>query len=176
MTHTRWSWLSQVESPWITIGYGEPEGSKIIPSYFYSRPEWGNCVRVLRGWKMRTRSGMMSEFGAALQFFDEFGENYYALEECLEYLDEWLPADGYVLVVHRAEELLVEEPQTELCWLMRTLHEAAEAWARPIEDGDHFDRPARPFHALLLLGVHDDHALHRLAAAAASGGVPVRSV
>ena len=48
---------------------------------------------------MRRLPDLMNEFGAALQFFDGFGENWHALKECLSYLDEWLPATAYVLVV-----------------------------------------------------------------------------
>lgn len=98
---------------------------------------------------MRSTEALMSEFAAALQFFDGFGENWYALEECLGYLDEWLPSDAYVLVIERAEEILQDEALDETISLLKVLHRTGESWARPIADGDRFDRPPVPFHALL---------------------------
>ena len=42
------------------------------------------------------------------------GENWLALEECSEYLDEWMPSQAYVLVVERAEEVLSEEQPDQM--------------------------------------------------------------
>ncbi len=63
----------------------------------------------------------MNEFSAAFQFFDGFGENWGALEECLCYLDEWLPADGYVVLIEGVEFLLAEEA-SEMPTLLRLLN------------------------------------------------------
>lgn len=90
----------------------------------------------------------MDEFGAVFQFFEGFGENWHALNECLCYLDEWLPADAYVLVITDALSVLAQQP-AERQWLFRVLTEVAEWWATPIEDNDRFNRPARPFHTVL---------------------------
>ena len=103
---TTLDYLFSVEPPWIYVGSGEPERRKWNPSDFYSREGTNACVRRLRGKKMRTKGGLMDEFAASLQFFDGFGENWHALSECLAYLDEWLPADAYILVVEGAEEVL----------------------------------------------------------------------
>lgn len=121
----------------------------------YGRP--GNVVRKVRGWKCRNVHGLMLEFGAAFQFFDGFGENWHALEECLCYLDEWLPGEGYVVVVERAEELLCDEPN-ELRWLVAVMLDVARWWAKPVVNNDRFNRPARPFQVVLEL-VGDGTAL-----------------
>ena len=65
----------------------------------------------------------MNEFGAAFQFFYGFGENWLALNECLCYLDEWLPAEAYVIVVDHAEEVFRDETDLEIHALLDTLHE-----------------------------------------------------
>ena len=57
---------------------------------------------------------LMNEFGAAFQFFEKFGDNWNALEETLGYIDEWLPADAYILTVERAEEVLREAEPSEM--------------------------------------------------------------
>jgi len=91
----------------------------------------------------------MDEFAAALQFSDEFGENWYALGESLCYLDEWLPSSAYVLVVEKAEELLQDASDDDVEALLKVFNEAGEFWAQPITDNGRFNRAAKPFHVLL---------------------------
>lgn len=172
--NTTLDYLFRIEAPWIYAGFGEPKRKKWIPSYFYTRPSMNVCVRHLRGKKMRTQAALMDEFGAALQFFYGFGENWHALDECLAYLDEWLPADAYVLVVEGAEELLQDEADEIMAALLKTLHYAGEWWSRPITDNDRFNRKAIPFH--VLLNVEDDcsEAIERIVSVASAADVPIR--
>jgi hypothetical protein len=123
-----------------------------------------NVVRKVRAWKCRDVRGLMSEFGAAFQFFQGFGENWHALEECLSYLDEWLPGDGYVLVVERAEELLADEPD-ELRWFVAVMTDVARWWASPVADNERFNRPARPFKVVLEVSRDESSFSRRMDAA-----------
>jgi hypothetical protein len=116
----------------------------------------------------------MDEFGAALQFFEGFGENWTALGECLNYLDEWLPAHAYILVVEAAEELLLDEQQDQLIALLKTLHDAGEWWSTPITDNGRFNRSSTPFHVLLNVGENDPSAIDRIISAADEASAPVR--
>ncbi|MEQ1736212.1 MAG: barstar family protein [Rhodoglobus sp.] len=150
MISTASDFLFGVEPPWIYVGPGEPERVKWTESAFYSRPGTEGCVRRLRGPKMRTQQALMDEFGAALQFFGGFGANWHALEECLCYLDEWLPAQTYVLVVESAEHVLADDP-SELWALLKTLDAAGEWWSRPVIGNGRFDRGPTPFHVLFNL-------------------------
>lgn len=143
------------EGPWVYVGHGEAGRVKWIPSYFYTNPAVDDvCVRTLRGWKMRSHQALMDEFAAALQFFDGFGENWSALADCLRSLDEWLPAKAYVLVVERAEEVLVDDP-LDLEAFLRTLHSAGESWSEAVDSPEIHARPPIPFH--VLLNVSDGH-------------------
>lgn len=123
---------------------------------------------------MRTVQGLMSELGAALQFFDGFGENWYALEECLEYLDEWLPADAYILVIENAEEVLQEEDSSQMEALLSTLHEVGESWARPVTQSDRFNRREKPFHVLFNVSSGDTCGVERIVSIAHGAGIPIR--
>lgn len=153
--HTGRDFLWSPEGPWVYVGRGEPGREKWIPSYFYTTPKLDDvCVRTLRGWKMRSYEALMDEFGAALQFFDGFGENWPALSDCLRSLDEWLPAKAYVLVVERAEEVLVDD-SVELEAFLRTLHSAGESWSEAADSPEMYARPPIPFH--VLLNVSDAH-------------------
>lgn len=151
MSTTALDFAFLVEPPWIYVGSGEPERTTWNPSHFYSRPGLSVCARRLRGHKMRSTEALMNEFGAALQFFDGFGGNWYALEDCLGCLDEWLPADAYVLVVERAEELLQDEELSEMTSLLKVLHTTGESWSRPVVNNGRFNRDALPFHVLMNL-------------------------
>jgi hypothetical protein len=116
----------------------------------------------------------MNEFAASLQFFDGFGENWYALQECLEYLDEWLPAEAYVRVIENAEELLNEEQPNQMSALLKTLHEVGESWAKPITNNDRFNRRAIPFHVLLNVSESDSSAAQAMIGIARGANIPVR--
>ena len=96
---------------------------------------------------MRSLQGLMDEFGAALQFFEGFGENWHALKECLSYLDEWLPADQYILLISNSDQVLVNDP-SQLKWLLKTLHEVGQWWLEPITDNESFNRPSKRFKAI----------------------------
>ncbi len=147
--HTNLDYLFAIEPPWIYVGIGEPERLNWNPSHFYWRPGLNVCVRRLRGRKMRTTRELMNEISAALQFFDGFGENWTALEECLQYLDEWIPADAYILVIEDAQEVLSTENGDGMAAFLRTLQNVGDWWSKPIVDDDRFNRPAIPFHVLL---------------------------
>jgi hypothetical protein len=120
---------------------------------------------------MRSMPSLMDEFSAALQFSSGCGDNWYALRDSLQYLDEWLPARAYVLVIDEAEELLGEKA-SELKWLMQTFHEVGEWWKLPISDNDRFNRPGVPFHVLCHCST--TRSCSRLLAAGAEAGVPIR--
>ena len=171
---TALDYLFRVESPWIYVGCGEPERKKWIPSYFYSHTGINTCVRRLRGKKMRTKAALMDEFGASLQFFDGFGENWDALGECLVCLDEWLLANVYILVIESAEELLQDEHSDQMVALLKTLHDAGESWAKPITDNGRFDRGAIPFHVLLNVSENEPSAVDEIARVAGEAKIPIR--
>lgn len=171
MTSTTLDILFRVEPPWIHVGPGEDERVKWNPSHFYSRSGIDVCVRRLRGQKMRSVEALMNEFGAAFQLFEGFGENWYALEDCLECLDEWLPADAYVLVIERAEEVLQEEEPSQMAALLKTLNGAGEFWSKRVEGTGRFDRDAIPFHVLMNVSAELPTAEDRITKAASGVGV-----
>ena len=116
----------------------------------------------------------MDEFGAALQFFQGFGENWWALSDCLSRLDEWLPAAAYVLVVEQAEDVLADQSD-QLIWLLKTLDETGTSWSRPVTDGDIFDRPAIPFHTLLHFSEGNERVLEDVRSLARSNDISLRN-
>jgi len=109
----------------------------------------GLTVRALRGEKMHSTSAMMDEFSAALQFPYYFGANWPALGECLADMDWLLPMTGIVVLIRNAEQVLIEEPSAELEALVTVICKVSYDYAKPIERGEWWDRPAVPFHVVL---------------------------
>lgn len=84
--------------------------------------------RELRAPRMRTVAGVFDEFAAALQFPYYFGANKDAFDECLRDLAESLgEADGYVLLVRNAPDLLADQP-AELDWFAAAMTDCAAYW------------------------------------------------
>lgn len=118
----------------------------------------GTVIRRLRGRKMRTVQCLYDEFAAALQFPDYFGENWAAFEECLSDL-AWLPGSAYELIVTDADDLLSNEPMAEFAVFCRLIERVGAEWSKPVELGEAWDRPGRPFHLILLVDPNRPTAL-----------------
>jgi hypothetical protein len=98
---------------------------------------------------MRNISALFNEFGAVLQFPYYFEENANAFDECIKDLD-WLNALGYVLIIHNAEQLMIDstnaDEQTRS--FLEIFESAGKHWSTPVERGAAWDRPSRPFHVV----------------------------
>jgi Barstar (barnase inhibitor) len=101
--------------------------------------------RLLRGTKMGTTASLFDEVAAALQFPPYFGENWNALDECLNDL-EWLSADAYVVVILGAVHLLDREGSRERQTFWEIFKGAAREWAQPATGAR--SRPAKVFRVL----------------------------
>jgi len=109
----------------------------------------GLTVRWLRGSRMRTVTGLYDECAAALQFPSYFGYNMAALHECLADLD-WIEFSSLVIVLFDADEILIGDDLDSLVW---GFINAYEGFATPVESGEYWDRPAKPFHVVLQVSV-----------------------
>jgi hypothetical protein len=126
------------------------------------------ACRAIRGRKARTRQGVFDEFAAALQFPCYFGENWDAFDECLTDL-EWLPAEGYVLLVTHSAHLLEAEAPDQLATLFRILERAGQEWSQSAGSA----RPPRAFHVLLQCGKEEVASLRAKLDAAKVASSPV---
>ena len=111
----------------------------------------GVKMLTLDGASMETIGGFYDEMVRGLQLPAYFGRNLNALDECLCDLD-WLSATGYVLLVCKAEKVLRTEPAETFDGFLSVLNSAGREWAQPVQDGEVWDRPPRPFHMIFLCG------------------------
>ena len=100
------------------------------------------AARLIRGRKAGTPAHFFDEAAAALQFPHYFGENWDALHDCLADMS-WLGADGLVLCLSDAEQLLAKAP-TDLKKLADVLQSAAKEWNQAEKP-----KAPRPFHVVL---------------------------
>jgi hypothetical protein len=124
------------------------EDKKWIPTVLYGDNDPDTIVRVLRAWKMNNKTEFMNEIGAALQFFEGFGENWHAVKDCLCNLYDDKAFKRYIIVVTKADELFSSSPN-ELEWFIKTIVETSEYYSKQIRDGDIFDRPPVRFELVL---------------------------
>jgi hypothetical protein len=96
------------------------------------------------------------EFSDALLFPGYFGWNWAALSDCLRDLN-WLPADGYLIVVDNAPSLL-SSCAKDRHTLFRILSQAVQRWASPLGLPD---RKGSLFKVLLLCDRDEEAALLR---------------
>lgn len=66
-----------------------------------------------------------------------------------------------MILVSEPGEVLVEAAGSELGVLVRTIAHAAATYAQPIELGEWWDRPAVPFHVVLLAPLDESEAIRR---------------
>ena len=134
------AYLQSTKAPWTTllmVNHGQRAESLVhAPN--------GYALRVITGAKCQTAAGLLTECARALDFPDYFGHNWDALEECLADL-EWLPAQGYILLLTDAAHVLPDD-EAEYETFLEILRDAGEAWGSG-QAGMGMRRPT-PFHVL----------------------------
>ncbi|MFI7553275.1 barstar family protein [Micromonospora sediminimaris] len=115
-------------------------------------PASGRFVVVrLDGTGMADADHVFYDFSNALLFPSYFGWNWDALSDCLRDL-HWLPADGYLVIVDNAPQLLPDSARDRHVFF-RILAEAVRHWVSPL------GRPqgqVTPFKVLLLCDRDDE--------------------
>ena len=139
-TLTLTAYLQSTKAPWtslLTVTAGQRAESLV-------RSPVGFALKVIKGAKCQTITGLLTECARALDFPDYFGHNWDALEECLADL-EWLPAKGYILLITNAECVLPDNEENYETFL-EILRDAGEAWGNG--QAGTGTRRATPFHVL----------------------------
>jgi RNAse (barnase) inhibitor barstar len=153
------------QAPWFHIAVTTPSDITNFGWSLANGSSFNVAVRFLRGKKISSLDHMHREFGAALQFPWYYGENWAALDECINDLD-WIRAEVYILVVTDAQEILAKESREQFCSLINLLGEAAREWNSPPDDEC---RQPVPFHIILQCTETDkEEVIANLQAASAS--------
>jgi hypothetical protein len=137
--------LATVAPPWVHLLVTGDEEPPALP-----QPPPGVVVRILDGRRCRTKRALLSEMARVLEFPAHFGGTWDALEDCLTDL-EWLPAQGYRLIILAADRLLAREP-ADYATLIALLEDVGRAWGTRATG--HPGRGAVPFHTVLVVPPH----------------------
>lgn len=104
------------------------------------------------GAEMRSLDDMLEAFSRVFEFPDYFGRNWAALDECLADLS-WLGSPAYVVLMQDADQVLADD-EDQFPTLIELLGRVAAEWAEPVTLGEAWDRPAVPFHTVLVGEAH----------------------
>src|SRR5262249_43524081 len=96
--------LASTAPPWIHLLLVDEDEPPALPP---APP--GVVVRTLDGRRCRTKRTLLAEMARVLAFPPYFGGTWDALEDCLTDL-EWLPGEGYRLIIRAADRMLAREP------------------------------------------------------------------
>jgi hypothetical protein len=132
--------LAATTPPWVHLLV--VEGDPTLPA-----PPRGFVARTLEGRRCRTKRTLLDELARAFEFPAHFGWNWDALEDCLTDLD-WLPGEGYRLVVRAADRLLARD-ETSYATFIALLADVGRAWA--MATTGHPGRSAVAFHTVLVV-------------------------
>jgi hypothetical protein len=111
---------------WLTICVGSVKDFCAV-AYRLQFEMPGAVVRMLRGKNMADSRGLFNEFAAALQFPCYFGNNWNAFDECVADL-EWMPGNGYLLLIVDGGHVLRDEPQDRATFF-RIMRSVGKEWA-----------------------------------------------
>lgn len=91
--------------------------------------ELGFFAARLDGSLLKTKADILDAFASAFEFPAYFGKNWDALADCLTDLSDWLPAEGYLLIVENAGEIEKSLPDD---WkiLLEILNSAGDWWKK----------------------------------------------
>ena len=129
--------LLSTERPWIhSCINGESHQHDFVTSSAF--------IAELSGQRMRTPQDLFAEFARALQFPSYFGNNWDAMDECLNDLS-WLPPGAVIVTVADAADLL--QFDAELKKLIQILSSTSVKWNEPRRAHQEKQR-GRPFHSV----------------------------
>ena len=140
------TFISETRPPWLLMTQREitrrdvPDGILLVEA----------DAALMMNWE----EGLFPQLATVFQFPDYFGKNCHALDECITDL-EWLPAEGYLLVIKNSASLLTEESDDDLGVLLRILDEAGKEWADPYIEWWAEKREGLPFHTILQMSEHE---------------------
>ncbi|MFZ7133299.1 MAG: barstar family protein [Eubacteriales bacterium] len=106
---------------------------------------------TISGDLIKNKQDILETFKQIFQFPDYFGNNWDALEECINDLS-WLNSKAYLLILINPDKMQLNEQDMQL--LFSILLNSAHNWKQGRYFNRNFITPPTPFHLLLIFGQH----------------------
>ena len=136
-----------LDKPWIRrIVATRSEIEPKILAWMHNNPKIS--VFFLDGSQMQSLNDFFNELIRGYSLPDYFGRNFNALDECLN--DESvLDGTAFLTVIFNADKILTKDCHDRFELFLDVLTRAGDDWAVPINVGEAWDRPAKPFHVIM---------------------------
>jgi Barstar (barnase inhibitor) len=154
--------VQSTEAPFFHLFVGDIGDLGKYHASLRSKEKLGVVVRLLRGENMNKWLFLFNEMAAALQLPLYFGKNINALDECLADLNDWLPAEAYVLVISQTMLVLSEEREDDFVAFFRLLVDISKDSAGGTLPGANWKRKPTPFHVVLNAKAEEAGSLVRI--------------
>jgi len=154
--------LSAAHEPWVLQTL---DSFDELVAQIEARMPDGTHIVVLEGNAMSSTDDFYNELIDKLRLPGYFGRNLNALDECVTDL-EWLDLEGQpVVVIIRDAELVLRSDREMFEGFIDVMRNAGEEWSNEVAEGNEWDRPAVPYHVVLIyheLEAFNSHAFPRL--------------
>ena len=124
---------SSPSPPWILlVNKSEIYNKYNMPGWVFKDENTSFEIRILRASKFKSADSIFNEFAASwqfAQFIDGFGENWNALIDCMQLLDDLFDCDHYIQIINDPDNLFRLERNKELKFLLNNLNLFGEYWA-----------------------------------------------
>lgn len=137
--------LFQLNKPYFHITFSEKDESNHVFSHIKSIIDRDIVLRKIDGNNCSTIDTLFDEFSKVFEFPDYFGNNWPALNECLNDLD-WLPGKAYLLFIHDTDKI-TETSDASFNTLVKLLERSVNEWTEG-RNYDNFPTPPTPFHVV----------------------------
>lgn len=138
-----WDHVSRPVGPWV-----HRAAAWDLPSIREAAAEADLLLVELDGARMQSLEGLFREYVREFSLPEYFGWNWPAFDECMKEL-EGRPAQGYLTIIKRADEVLAGEPG-ELDTYLRQLDNIGRRWAYAFALGPDRGGGEVPFHTVLV--------------------------
>ena len=148
-----WSELSNPWGPHVFARMRPGGERRTYPGICYGQMAVsGRRVFAIRGRNI-VHSRPTDEIGAAMGLPENIACNLHAMEEHLEMIYTHQPGQEFVVVLENADVV------ASLAFWVSVFHAVGQGYARPVDQGAWFDRPAMAFHAVMECESDDGLAL-----------------
>lgn len=130
--------LIKLQEPYLHCDYNDELNIEKICLGLAAKDSYKLIVSTIYGENCSTSKELFKEFATKFKFPKYFGNNWDALDECINDLD-WIETDGYLLLIENVDKILPNDDEGFLIFI-KVLSRATKDWSNGNNDY------VKPFH------------------------------